>query len=184
MGIDFLGQYRYVIDVCGGDNDNIGRDNTIKRDVWAVYCYLSCFCPVDSSHYHEVRLQVQLEGENADGDYVGLFQPKTEMSTHHGLLFACSVSPVHEGMAVVQLVNPSSVPAILHSRERICRVSLLEELDGVNMVERALDPKPPSRSPEAFGKAVDELMDGHLGCQGRSWLGLWMAIWVVKGGAG
>ena len=38
--------------------------------------------------YHEVRLQVQLEDENTNGDYVGLFQPKTEMSTHHGLLVA------------------------------------------------------------------------------------------------
>ena len=56
--------------------------------------------------YHEVRLQVQLEDENTNGDYVGLFKIKKEMYSHHGLLFGCSVSPVHNGKAVFQLVNP------------------------------------------------------------------------------
>eukprot|EP00731_Ephydatia_muelleri_P024551 Em0016g822a len=69
--------------------------------------------------YHEMRLQVQLEGANTDGDYVGLFQPKAEMSTQHGLLFACSLSPVHDGKAVVQLVNPSAIPVTLHCKEKV-----------------------------------------------------------------
>ena len=50
----------------------------------------------------------------------GLFQLKTEMSTHHGLLLACSVSPVHNGKVVVQLVNLSSVPATLHRVVQRC----------------------------------------------------------------
>ena len=90
---------------------------------------------------------------------MGLFQPKTEMSTHHGLLFACSVSlSIMAIKAVVQLVNPSSVPATLHCEEKVGQVSPLEVLDGVNMVEPALDANPPSRSPKVVGKAVEELM--------------------------
>ena len=64
---------------------------------------------------------------------------------------------------VVQLVNLSSVPATLHSQEKVGQMSPLEELDGVNMVEPALDTNPPSRFPEAVGKAVKELMSDISG---------------------
>ena len=80
--------------------------------------------------YHEMRLQVQLEGANTDGDYVGLFQPKAEMSTQHGLLFACSLSPVHDGKAVVQLVNPSAIPVTLHCKEKVGQVSPWDGREG------------------------------------------------------
>ena len=42
-------------------------------------------------------------------------------------------------------------------------MSPLEEQDGDNMVEPALDANPPSRSPEADGNAVEELMGGVTG---------------------
>ena len=67
------------------------------------------------------------------------------------------MSPVHNGKAVVQHVNPSSVPATFHSQEKVGQMSPLEELDGVNMVEPALDTNSPSRSPKVVGKAVEEL---------------------------
>ena len=55
-------------------------------------------------------------------------------------------------------MSPSSVPATLHCQEKVGQVSPLEVLDGVNMVEPALDANPPSRSPKDVGKAVEELM--------------------------
>eukprot|EP00731_Ephydatia_muelleri_P034012 Em0044g32a len=113
--------------------------------------------------YHEMRLQVQLEGAKTDGDYVGLFQPKAEMSTQRGLLFACSVSPVHDGKAVVQLVNPSAVPVTLHCKEKVGQVSPWDGREGANMVEPALGTRLPARSTEAIGKAVGELMGDTSG---------------------
>ncbi|KAL5501944.1 hypothetical protein EMCRGX_G008627 [Ephydatia muelleri] len=65
----------------------------------------------------------------------------------------CPGLPVHNGKAVVQLVNPSYVPATLHSQEKVGQMSPLEELD-----EPALDANPPSRSTKVVGKAVEELM--------------------------
>ena len=160
LGTDFLEQYQCVIDVRG--RTMVMEGEKIPLDRMSGRCMATCHVFVQETTvippYHEVRLQVQLEDENTNEDYVGLIQPKTEMSTHHGLLFACSVSPVHNGKAVVQLVNPSSVPATLHSQEKVGQVSPLEELDGVNMVEPALDANPPSRSPKVVGKAVEELM--------------------------
>ena len=141
LGTDFLEQYQCVIDVRGRTMTIEGE--TIPLDRMSGRCMATCHVFVQETTvippYHEVRVQVQLEDENTNGDYVGLFQSETEMSTHHGLLFACSVSPVHNGKAVVQLVNPSSVPATLHSQEKVGQMSsLMEELDGVNMVEPAL----------------------------------------------
>ena len=83
---------------------------TIPLDTLYGSCVSTCHVFVQETAvvppYHEMRLQVQLEGAKTDGDYVGLFQPKAEMSTQSGLLFPCSVSPVHDGKEVVQLVNP------------------------------------------------------------------------------
>ena len=160
LGTDFLEQYQCVIDVRGRTMTIEGE--TVSLDRMSGRCMATCHVFVQETTvippYHELRLQVQLEDENTNGDYVGLFQPKTEMSTHYGLLFACYVSPVHNGKAVVQLVNPSSVPATLHSQEKVGQMSPLEELDGVNMVEPALDANPPSRSPKFVGKSVEEPM--------------------------
>ncbi|KAL5516401.1 hypothetical protein EMCRGX_G001711 [Ephydatia muelleri] len=103
------------------------------------------------------------EGAKTDGDYVGLFQPKAEMSTQRGLLFACSVSPVHDGKAVVQLVNPSAVPVTLHCKEKVGQVSPWDGREGANMVEPALGTRLPARSTEAIGKAVGELMGDTSG---------------------
>ena len=160
LGTDFLEQYQCVIDVRGRTMTIEGE--TVSLDRMSGRCMATCHVFVQETTvippYHELRLQVQLEDENTNGDYVGLFQPKTEMSTHYGLLFVCYVSPVHNGKAVVQLVNPSSVPATLHSQEKVGQMSPLEELDGVNMVEPALDANPPSRSPKVVGKSVEEPM--------------------------
>eukprot|EP00731_Ephydatia_muelleri_P015653 Em0009g77a len=114
--------------------------------------------PDQPSPCNAVLQEFQLEGANTDGDYVGLFQPKAEMSTQHGLLFACSLSPVHDGKAVVQLVNPSAIPVTLHCKEKVGQVSPWDGREGANMVEPALGTRLPARSTEAIGKAVEELM--------------------------
>ena len=120
LGTDFLEQYGCVVDL--GRRTMIMLGETIPLDTLYGSCISTCHVFVQETAvvppYHEMRLQVQLEGAKTDGDYVGLFQPKAEMSTQRGLLFACSVSPVHDGKAVVQLVNPSAVPVTLHCKER------------------------------------------------------------------
>lgn len=140
---------------------------TIPLDTLYGQCISTCHVFVQETAvvppYHEVRLQVQLEDGNTDEDYLGLFQPKAEMSTQRGLLFACSVSPVHGGKAIVQLVNPSAVPITLYCREKIGQVSPWDEKQGANMVKPALGTPLPSRSPEAIGKAVEELMGDTSG---------------------
>ena len=96
LGTNFLEQYQCVIDVRGRTMVMEGETIPLDTHRMSGLCMVTCHVFVQETTvippYHEVRLQVQLEDENTNGDYVGLFQPKTEMSTHHGLLFACSVS--------------------------------------------------------------------------------------------
>eukprot|EP00731_Ephydatia_muelleri_P005783 Em0003g31a len=102
----------------------------------------------------------------------------------------CPGLPVHNGKAVVQLVNPSYVPATLHSQEKVGQMSPLEELD-----EPALDANPPSRSTKVVGKAVEELMGDisglsreeharlkNLGLSYRLGLTTPWTLWLALGG--
>ncbi|KAL5500047.1 hypothetical protein EMCRGX_G011541 [Ephydatia muelleri] len=165
LGTDFLEQYGCVVDL--GRRTMIMLGETIPLDTLYGSCISTCHVFVQETAvvppYHEMRLQVQLEGAKTDGDYVGLFQPKAEMSTQRALLFACSVSPVHDGKAVVQLVNPSAVPVTLHCKEKVGQVSPWDGREGANMVEPALGTRLPARSTEAIGKAVGELMGDTSG---------------------
>ena len=92
QGTDFLEQYQCVIDVRGKGGTMIMEGETIQLDRMSGRCMATCHVFVQETTvippYHEVRLQVQLEDENTNGDYVELIQPETEMSTHHGLRFA------------------------------------------------------------------------------------------------
>ena len=165
LGTDFLEQYGCVVDL--GRRTMIMLGETIPLDTLYGSCISTCHVFVQETAvvppYHEMRLQVQLEGAKPDGDCVGLFQPKAEMSTQRGLLFACSVSPVHDGKAVVQLVNPSAVPVTLHCKEKVGQVSPWDGREGANMVEPALGTRLPARSTKAIGKAVGELMGDTSG---------------------
>ena len=165
LGTDFLEQYGCVVDL--GRRTMIMLGETIPLGTLYGSGMSTCHVFVQETAvvppYHEMRLQVQLEGANTDGDYVGLFQPKAEMSTQHGLLFACSLSPVHDGKAVVQLVNPSAIPVTLHCKEKVGQVSPWDGREGANMVEPALGTRLPARSTEAIGKAVEELMGDTSG---------------------
>ena len=70
---------------------------TIPLDGMSGRCMATCHVFVQETTvippYHEVHLQVQLEDENTNGDYVVLFQPKNRDVYSSWFLFACSVSP-------------------------------------------------------------------------------------------
>ena len=109
--------------------------------------------------YHQVQLPVDLASDEEFPCHVGLFEPKSDFAEDHGgLMVAHSVSPTYNGKTTIQLINPTPIPVTLYSREKIGKLSLLQEADKVRLVEPSLDKQPTVGSEGTIRKAIDEMV--------------------------
>ena len=78
-------------------------------------------------------------------------------------MVAHSVSATYGGKTTIQLINPTPVPMTLYSQEKIGKLSFLQEVDTVRLVEPSLDKKPTVRSEEAIRKTIDDMASNVQG---------------------
>ena len=97
-----------------------------KSHTSAAVCHAHFGESVEVPGYSQMQVTVGTNKEHVMTGAV-MLEPSTTFMERHGLLVARSISYAHAGRMLVQLLNPSPVPAIVNKHERIGSLYPLDE---------------------------------------------------------
>ncbi|KAL5516149.1 hypothetical protein EMCRGX_G001420 [Ephydatia muelleri] len=129
IGADFLSHFRCHIDM--GMKVLVAGETVVKFEIEkshtsAAVCHAHFGESVEVPGYSQMQVTVGTNKEHVMTGAV-MLEPSTTFMERHGLLVARSISYAHAGRMLVQLLNPSPVPAIVNKHERIGSLYPLDE---------------------------------------------------------
>ena len=129
IGADFLSHFRCHIDM--GMKVLVAGETVVKFEIEkshtsAAVCHTHFGESVEVPGYSQMQVTVGTNKEHVMTGAV-MLEPSTTFMERHGLLVARSISYAHAGRMLVQLLNPSPVPAIVNKHERIGSLYPLDE---------------------------------------------------------
>ena len=148
LGADFLLHNRCVVDMhrqillAGGES--VRFDLSTRQEMPST-CHVTLLESTTIPAASEVQLPVHLSGEEGVVMHpcLAVLDPSQEFSERHGVLIAHSLSYTGAEKTLVQVLNPSPAPVLVHRHEKIGR---LLPLEGAQVV-CTVDPFPERKLP-------------------------------------